>query len=155
MENRVNVPVFFLFLGEKPYVCTVENCGKRFTEYSSLYKHHVVHTHSKPYICGHCGKNYRQTSTLAMHKRTVHGEDTTPEQEAALLLQASEDLAPPSKQPRLHQVQVANLGGIAANGTEEEEGTLVINTSEVPQVSGESHPGVSAESLAVGTSYLH
>ena len=62
--------------GEKPYVCTVQGCGKRFTEYSSLYKHHVVHTHAKPYICSHCGKNYRQTSTLAMHKRMAHGEDT-------------------------------------------------------------------------------
>ncbi|KAH8026145.1 hypothetical protein HPB51_016456 [Rhipicephalus microplus] len=60
-------------LGEKPYVCTVPSCGKRFTEYSSLYKHHVVHTHNKPYMCNLCGKNYRQTSTLAMHKRTAHG----------------------------------------------------------------------------------
>ncbi|XP_040355294.1 zinc finger protein 143 [Ixodes scapularis] len=59
--------------GEKPYVCLVSSCGKRFTEYSSLYKHHVVHTHSKPYLCSLCGKNYRQTSTLAMHKRTSHG----------------------------------------------------------------------------------
>ncbi|KAK6470472.1 zinc finger protein 76-like [Huso huso] len=60
--------------GEKPYVCTVPGCGKRFTEYSSLYKHHVVHTHCKPYTCNHCGKTYRQTSTLAMHKRTAHGD---------------------------------------------------------------------------------
>ncbi|XP_026881193.1 zinc finger protein 76 isoform X1 [Electrophorus electricus] len=63
--------------GEKPYLCTVPGCGKRFTEYSSLYKHHVVHTHCKPYSCNHCGKTYRQTSTLAMHKRTVH-EDYEP-----------------------------------------------------------------------------
>ncbi|KAM4625508.1 zinc finger protein 76 isoform 2-T3 [Polymixia lowei] len=60
--------------GEKPYLCTVPGCGKRFTEYSSLYKHHVVHTHCKPYTCNHCGKTYRQTSTLAMHKRTTHGD---------------------------------------------------------------------------------
>ncbi|XP_067141940.1 zinc finger protein 76-like isoform X2 [Centruroides vittatus] len=59
--------------GEKPYMCTVQGCGKKFTEYSSLYKHHVVHTHSKPYRCDECGKTYRQTSTLAMHKRTAHG----------------------------------------------------------------------------------
>ncbi|KAB0405404.1 hypothetical protein E2I00_012316, partial [Balaenoptera physalus] len=55
-----------------------------FTEYSSLYKHHVVHTHSKPYNCNHCGKTYKQISTLAMHKRTAHN-DTEPieeEQEA-------------------------------------------------------------------------
>ena len=72
----------FYFPGEKPYVCTVQGCGKRFTEYSSLYKHHVVHTHSKPYVCNHCGKTYRQTSTLAMHKRTAHGEEISSEGEA-------------------------------------------------------------------------
>lgn len=76
--------VCVLYLGEKPYVCTVPGCDKRFTEYSSLYKHHVVHTHSKPYNCNHCGKTYKQISTLAMHKRTAHN-DTEPieeEQEA-------------------------------------------------------------------------
>ncbi|XP_051977701.1 zinc finger protein 76 isoform X2 [Xyrauchen texanus] len=65
--------------GEKPYLCTVPGCGKSFTEYSSLYKHHVVHTHCKPYTCSHCGKTYRQTSTLAMHKRTAHGDFDTAE----------------------------------------------------------------------------
>lgn len=72
-------------LGEKPYLCTVPGCGKRFTEYSSLYKHHVVHTHCKPYTCSSCGKTYRQTSTLAMHKRSSHGElEATEESEQAL-----------------------------------------------------------------------
>ena len=66
-----------MLAGEKPYVCTVEGCGKRFTEYSSLYKHHIVHTQSKPYVCDHCQKTYRQTSTLAMHKRTVHNDHDT------------------------------------------------------------------------------
>ncbi|MFT7798448.1 zinc finger protein 76 [Arapaima gigas] len=80
--------------GEKPYVCTVPGCGKRFTEYSSLYKHHVVHTHCKPYTCNHCGKTYRQTSTLAMHKRTTHGDFETTEEEV-------EAMEPPLKQPRL------------------------------------------------------
>uniref|UniRef100_A0A8C5JP75 Transcription factor IIIA n=1 Tax=Junco hyemalis TaxID=40217 RepID=A0A8C5JP75_JUNHY len=74
--------------GEKPYLCTVPGCGKRFTEYSSLYKHHVVHTHCKPYTCSSCGKTYRQTSTLAMHKRSSHGElEATEESEQALFEQ--------------------------------------------------------------------
>ncbi|XP_056304306.1 zinc finger protein 76 isoform X1 [Danio aesculapii] len=71
--------------GEKPYLCTVPGCGKSFTEYSSLYKHHVVHTHCKPYTCSHCGKTYRQTSTLAMHKRTAHGDFDTTEDDAEVL----------------------------------------------------------------------
>ena len=50
--------------GERPYVCTIPGCGKRFTEYSSLYKHHVVHTHSKPYACPHCGKTYRYAAVI-------------------------------------------------------------------------------------------
>nr|XP_035952386.1 zinc finger protein 76 isoform X3 [Halichoerus grypus] len=94
--------------GEKPYVCTVPGCGKRFTEYSSLYKHHVVHTHCKPYTCSACGKTYRQTSTLAMHKRSAHGElEATEESEQALYEQQQLDAAcateesPPPKRPRV------------------------------------------------------
>ena len=45
-----------------------QNCGKRFTEYSSLYKHHMVHNQQKRYYCSHCGRFYRQLSTLAVHK---------------------------------------------------------------------------------------
>lgn len=67
--------VDYIFVsGERPYVCQFEGCDKRFTEYSSLYKHNVVHSASKPYACPQCGKLYRQASTLAMHKRTAHGE---------------------------------------------------------------------------------
>ncbi|XP_042198054.1 zinc finger protein 76 isoform X2 [Callorhinchus milii] len=89
--------------GEKPYVCTVPGCGKRFTEYSSLYKHNVVHTHFKPYNCNHCGKTYRQTSTLAMHKRTAHGEmDATEESEQALFdQQQTAIMEPPVNRPRI------------------------------------------------------
>ncbi|XP_036388077.1 zinc finger protein 76 [Megalops cyprinoides] len=101
--------------GEKPYVCTVPGCGKRFTEYSSLYKHHVVHTHCKPYTCNHCGKTYRQTSTLAMHKRTTHGDFEATE-EAEL-----ESLEAPMKQPR-----VAFLDGEEAK----EEGTQITMVTE-------------------------
>lgn len=82
--TNFSLSLLFFHIGEKPYVCTVPGCDKRFTEYSSLYKHHVVHTHSKPYNCNHCGKTYKQISTLAMHKRTAHN-DTEPieeEQEA-------------------------------------------------------------------------
>lgn len=32
-------------------------------------------------MCTLCGKTYRQTSTLAMHKRTAHGTDDLTESE--------------------------------------------------------------------------
>lgn len=51
----------------------LQGCGKRFTEYSSLYKHHMVHTQQKPFYCSVCTRHYRQASTLTMHKRTAHG----------------------------------------------------------------------------------
>nr|CAD7571346.1 unnamed protein product [Timema californicum] len=53
-------------------VLECDSCGKRFTEYSSLYKHHMVHTQQKPYYCTVCARHYRQASTLTMHKRTAH-----------------------------------------------------------------------------------
>lgn len=85
-------------------MCTVPGCGKRFTEYSSLYKHHVVHTHCKPYTCNSCGKTYRQTSTLAMHKRSSHGElEATEESEQALYEQQQLE----GEQPLCHRLRQA------------------------------------------------
>lgn len=85
----------FLSSGERPYVCTIPGCDKRFTEYSSLYKHQVVHTPCKPYECSHCGKTYKQISTLALHKRTVHNESEPIEEE-------HEDYEPPAGPKVLH-----------------------------------------------------
>ena len=79
MLHKYIIDSFLVTSGERPYLCQVPGCNKRFTEYSSLYKHHVVHTHNKPYTCDICSKTYRQTSTLANHKRTAHGELTVVE----------------------------------------------------------------------------
>lgn len=126
--------------GEKPYVCTVQGCGKRFTEYSSLYKHHVVHTHSKPYMCNYCHKTYRQTSTLAMHKRTTHGEHTTAESEAVLFEANNPGREPPEKRPRISLKM--------ATDSDEGEGTLVINT---PDVNSLTLPGSESLSVVAGS----
>lgn len=86
--------------GERPYVCQVIGCNKRFTEYSSLYKHHVVHTHNKPYTCNICNKTYRQTSTLANHKRTAHCDMTDVDNLGGGDYEVSRD-EPTSKRQRL------------------------------------------------------
>eukprot|EP00794_Sanderia_malayensis_P018122 gene18122-19932_t len=88
--------------GERPYTCEVPGCNKSFTEYSSLYKHNVVHTQQKPYVCNICDKTYRQTSTLAMHKRTVHGTDeSNNECESNSPESSNQDLEPSSKRQKV------------------------------------------------------
>ncbi|NXP05944.1 ZNF76 protein, partial [Thinocorus orbignyianus] len=108
--------------GEKPYMCTVPGCGKRFTEYSSLYKHHVVHTHCKPYTCHSCGKTYRQTSTLATHKRSSHGElEATEESEQALYEQQQLEAAAADSGSPLKTQHIAFLSEMEEDEEEEED----------------------------------
>ncbi|NWW93749.1 ZNF76 protein, partial [Rhynochetos jubatus] len=139
--------------GEKPYVCTVPGCGKRFTEYSSLYKHHVVHTHCKPYACGSCGKTYRQTSTLAMHKRSSHGElEATEESERALYEQRRRrEAAAADRGSPLTSQRVAFLSEMEK---EEEEDALPAQVSLISQDETEqvrlSHEDLQALGSAIG-----
>lgn len=75
--------------GEKPYECPVEvcnsfvknkfftfgffkGCKRRFTEYSSLYKHNSVHLSYIPYSCNYCDFHCKHESTLKSHKSSVH-----------------------------------------------------------------------------------
>ncbi|XP_066838933.1 zinc finger protein 76 isoform X2 [Anser cygnoides] len=107
--------------GEKPYVCTVPGCGKRFTEYSSLYKHHVVHTRCKPYACKSCGKTYRQTSTLATHKRSSHGElEAAEESEQGLYEEQQLEAASEGGSPTKSQ-HIAFLSEMEEDEDEEED----------------------------------
>lgn len=96
--------------GERPYVCQVEGCEKRFTEYSSLYKHHVVHTHNKPYTCNICNKTYRQASTLAMHKRTSHGDMSAIISDETVAFVSSSDGEPELKRQRVEYTTAVSDG---------------------------------------------
>ncbi|XP_064491878.1 zinc finger protein 76 isoform X1 [Pseudopipra pipra] len=112
--------------GEKPYLCTVPGCGKRFTEYSSLYKHHVVHTHCKPYTCSSCGKTYRQTSTLAMHKRSSHGKlETMEDSERALFEQLRLEVAAADRGCLLKSQHIAFLSEMEEDEEDDVEPTQV------------------------------
>nr|XP_030147744.3 zinc finger protein 76 isoform X2 [Taeniopygia guttata] len=135
--------------GEKPYLCTVPGCGKRFTEYSSLYKHHVVHTHCKPYTCSSCGKTYRQTSTLAMHKRSSHGElEATEESEQALYEQQQlEAAAAADRGSPLKSQHIAFLSEME----EDEEDSVPTQISVISQDGTEQVPLSQEELQALGS----
>ncbi|PKK16968.1 zinc finger protein 76 [Columba livia] len=137
--------------GEKPYLCTVPGCGKRFTEYSSLYKHHVVHTHCKPYTCSSCGKTYRQTSTLATHRRSSHGElEAAEEAEETSLYKYLEGAAAADRGSPLKSQHVAFLSEMEEY-EEEDDGRLPTQVSLISQ-EGTEQVSLSQEELqALGT----
>ncbi|KAI8088844.1 uncharacterized protein BX664DRAFT_331534 [Halteromyces radiatus] len=58
--------------GERPYICTEEGCGKRFSRPDSLATHIKIHTNIRPYSCQHpnCDKAYYHLRSLRKHEKS-------------------------------------------------------------------------------------
>lgn len=58
--------VFFLFVGVRPYVCSV--CGNSFTRSTSLNKHLRMHNGNRPFSCSACPKIFGSRGDLKRHQ---------------------------------------------------------------------------------------
>lgn len=58
--------------GARPFIC---DCGKRFTQSSSLTAHRKTHSNITYYTCSTCGKQFKHSFTLKNHQR-VHEAGT-------------------------------------------------------------------------------
>ncbi|CAH8498808.1 unnamed protein product [Schistosoma turkestanicum] len=59
---------------QKPFVCNIQNCNKRFVRIDELKRHQRTHSGIKQFICDICKKGFTRSDHLMTHRRTHTGE---------------------------------------------------------------------------------
>ena len=57
------------FPGEKPYLCSWENCNWSFARSDELTRHVRKHTGAKPFVCKTCHRAFGRSDHLALHRK--------------------------------------------------------------------------------------
>jgi hypothetical protein len=62
--------------GERPFKCTVPDCGADFKEWRALEYHRMFHDNNRPYVCTAkgCSARFVQSSDLKRHFESNHTE---------------------------------------------------------------------------------
>ncbi|KAI9280488.1 hypothetical protein BY458DRAFT_470117 [Sporodiniella umbellata] len=65
--------------GERPFVCTEPDCGKKFSRPDSLTTHVKIHSNIRPYTCKYpnCDKAYYHLRSLRKHEKAHTKDDDT------------------------------------------------------------------------------
>ena len=77
--HLLSIHIFNFFVSsEKPFICGIENCGKRFKREKTLVKHfQLIHQGIKEeLLCVHCGAQFRSASGLRAHVSVHTGQET-------------------------------------------------------------------------------
>jgi hypothetical protein len=53
--------------GEKPYLCTWQGCGWKFSRSDELGRHMRKHTGHRPYRCNMCERAFARSDHLSLH----------------------------------------------------------------------------------------
>ncbi|VDQ09266.1 unnamed protein product [Trichobilharzia regenti] len=59
---------------QKPFVCGMLNCNKRFVRIDELKRHQRTHSEIKQFVCDICKKGFTRSDHLMTHRRTHTGE---------------------------------------------------------------------------------
>lgn len=76
-DKQANVLLTSL-TGEKPFACTWENCGRKFSRSDELSRHRRTHTGEKRFQCTTCGRRFLRSDHLAKHNKRHLKEQKKP-----------------------------------------------------------------------------